>query len=333
LKPKPLAPTARTVAAAALVRVWKDSAFAAAALDSELTRAAQLDGRDAALATELVLGTLRVVPWLEARIDAHARRGTKTLDSLVRAHFVLAAYQLFFLERVPSFAAVSEAVGAIRALRGREVAAFANAVLRKLAAEAEAQRPSFAEAVTMSAPPWLRAALGEALTPEGAGAFLAAGAEPPWTGLRVENVADRDTWLARLKEAAPNGTFEASKLSPGAILARGAGRLPSLPGYAEGAWTVQEEGSQLVGLAVGAQPGERVLDAVATRQRSSRGPSEAPAPSMRRISTRRSSIGSLSSSGASASRRGRRSPSIGRRAPGQRSRATTARSSTRHAPG
>ena len=56
----------------------------------------------------------------------------------MRAHLVLAAYQLFFLSRVPAFAAVSACVDAVRAISGAKVAAFANAVLRKVATEAGA---------------------------------------------------------------------------------------------------------------------------------------------------------------------------------------------------
>ncbi|HVH46828.1 MAG TPA: transcription antitermination factor NusB, partial [Labilithrix sp.] len=130
-----LVPSARGVAATVVSRVVADKAFAAAALDAELERAVQLDARDRALATELVYGSLRLLGWLEGRIARHAKRGIDKLDPLVRAHLVVAAYQLFVLSRVPSFAAVSEAVTAVRAVRGAQVAGFANAVLRKLAAE------------------------------------------------------------------------------------------------------------------------------------------------------------------------------------------------------
>ncbi len=51
-----------------LARVEKEGAFASAALEAELERAVQLDARDRALATELVYGSLRVLPWL---LDEH----------------------------------------------------------------------------------------------------------------------------------------------------------------------------------------------------------------------------------------------------------------------
>jgi 16S rRNA (cytosine967-C5)-methyltransferase len=258
-------PSARALAAHVLVRVQKDRAFAAAALEAELGRAVQLDARDRGLATELVYGTLRVLPWLEAELARFAPRGLGKLDAAVRAHLFVAAYQLAFT-RVPAFAAVNEAVLAIRTLRGERLASFANAVLRKVAARAstlaDADRD---EGLVQSVPPWLRDALGRALTPEGARAFVLAGKEPPPVGLRVEDPEARDRWVRTLREAAPDARFEAGTVSPLAIAARGAGNPQKLPGARDGAWAVQEEGSQLAALALGAREGESVLDACAGR--------------------------------------------------------------------
>ncbi len=259
-------PTARTVAASVLVRVQKDGAFAAAALDAEVSRAVQLEPRDRGLATELVYGSLRVLPWLERRILRHAPRGLDGVDPRTRAEMTLSAYQLFFLARVPAFAAVNEAVEAIKQARGPRLAAFANAVLRKLAREAEVEKgPALLlEATESSLPEWLRVALVRSLGAADAAAFSAAGIEPPPVGLRVSRADERDLWLKRLADAVPGATFEPGKVSPLAILARGGGRTDVWPGAGE-AWAVQEEGSQLVALAVGAKPGDVVLDACAGR--------------------------------------------------------------------
>jgi 16S rRNA (cytosine967-C5)-methyltransferase len=260
-----LAPSARSVAATVIARVVADKAFAAAALDAELDRAVQLDGRDRALATELAYGTLRLLGWLEAKIGRHARRGIDKLDPIVRAHLALAAYQIFVLTRVPAFAAVSEAVSAIRAVRGPQVAGFANAVLRKVAAEPRPSSDELARAAFDSAEPTLRASIVRAIGEDAAITLLGSHEGAPPLGLRIEDPEARDTWLARFREARPHGTFEAGRVSPHAVLARGAGKLTDLPGYAEGAWTPQEEGSQLVALALGARSGDVVLDACAGR--------------------------------------------------------------------
>ena len=259
---------ARSIAAEVLVRVERDGAFASAALDAELARAVQLDPRDRGLSTELVYGTLRVLPWIVERLNAHAKRGIDKLEPRTRANLCIAAYQIFFLQKVPAFAAVSEAVTAVTRLNGPKVGAFANAVLRKLAAAAAAgERAAPDDAVVIAAAaPWLQTALAGALGEEGAAKFLVSGLEVPPIGIRVEEAPDREAWLARLRDAKPDGaTFEAGRASPHAILARGTGRFDRLPGYAEGAWSIQEEGSQLVALSLGARPGEQILDACAGR--------------------------------------------------------------------
>jgi 16S rRNA (cytosine967-C5)-methyltransferase len=256
---------ARDVAARVLVRVATDGAFASAALEADLARAVQLAARDRALATELVYGSLRVEPWLMKELERFAPRGLDSLDARVRAHLTLAAYQLFFT-RVPAFAAVSEAVAAIKKERGPRMAGFANAVLRKLTKRAAGlDGVERDDAVIASTPAWLRSALERALTPEGALAFLKSGLEAPAVALRMELASERDAWRETLRQAAPAGTFENGRTSPRAILARGAGKPQSLPGWGEGAWTAQEEGSQLAALAVGARSGESVLDACAGR--------------------------------------------------------------------
>src|SRR5580658_1236248 len=72
-------------------------------------------------------------------------------------------------------------------------------------------------------------------------------------------------WIERLSAATPQARFEAGRISPMAILGRGAGKPQRLPGWSEGAWSVQEEGAQLAAMAVGARDGSTVLDACAGR--------------------------------------------------------------------
>jgi 16S rRNA (cytosine967-C5)-methyltransferase len=256
---------ARDVAAQVLYRVGHDGAFASAALEAELSKAADLDARDRALATELTYGSLRFLPWLEKEIERFAPRGTKKLDPRVLAALVVAGYQLFFT-RIPAFAAVSQAVKAVRVLRGERLAAFANAVLRKLAVRAsEVGEVDRGAALVECTPAEVREGLERALGVSSARAFLASAVEPPPLGLRVELAPERGLWLERLREAAGEGRFEIGQVSPLALLARGVGRPQSLPGWREGSWSVQEEGAQLAALSLGAGPHEVVLDACAGR--------------------------------------------------------------------
>jgi 16S rRNA (cytosine967-C5)-methyltransferase len=248
-------PSARDLAARVLVRVFRDRAFAAAALHAELASQPQLDGRDAALATELVYGVLRMLPPLEQRIAAHATSDRWQKQPLVRAHVCIGAYSLLALDRVPDFSAVDEAVEAIKRASDRRVAGFANAVLRKIAREGGRLDPL--EAL----PPWLRTALEAVAGEEGLSSLVGS---PAPLCLCLRSGEDRATWLERLREAAPAASWRLGALSPRCILGDHTGDVQRLPGI-ETAWIVQEEGAQAVALLVGAGPGDEVLDACAGR--------------------------------------------------------------------
>jgi 16S rRNA (cytosine967-C5)-methyltransferase len=243
----------RRIAATVLERVERDRAFAAAALDAELSRHPQLAARERAFATELVYGVLRTRGALVARLGRHAARGLERLDARTLQQLLLAAYQVLLLERVPPYAAVDAAVEAVRRMRGPKLAGFANAVLRKLAASGE--RVPLAVAVRESAPPWLVSRLESVAGPDETALLLGAG-EPPPLALRLAANQEPPPW---------NESAEPGRASPLARLLRAAGDPRKLAGWAEGKFVIQEEGAQLVALALGARAGERVLDACAGR--------------------------------------------------------------------
>jgi 16S rRNA (cytosine967-C5)-methyltransferase len=226
-----------------------DDAFVAAALDAELRRHPQLDARERGLATELAYGTMRTEPALRARLFAHAPRGVS--DERVLAQLLVAAYQILLLERVPAFAAVDAAVSGVKRERGPKMAGFANAVLRKLARTGEKLTP--AQALREAVPAWLWTELAASVGEDQALALIAGDA---FTGLRPRLGAELPEWLATL----PGG-----RVVPNARLVRGEGDPRQRPGFAEGAFTIQEEGAQAIGLALGVRAGERVLDACAGR--------------------------------------------------------------------
>jgi len=256
---------ARQVAERVILRVWSADAFAAAVLDTEIERMTDFDPRDIALATVLVYGVLRTQTALEARLQTLTTKGKLVVSEHARVQMLMAAYSICFLDRMPAFAAVNEAVASIVSTGDMRTASFVNAILRKLAANVEtAGRPALLDAIVSSIPGWLRGSLRRSLGRKDAEAYLAGGSVPPPIGLSLRSNEVRPAWLETFRQAAPNATFEAGKASLRAILVRGAGDVRRLPGW-EKAWIVQEEGAQIVALALGAQPGNRVLDACAGR--------------------------------------------------------------------
>src|SRR5207248_2906704 len=112
-----------------------DGGYATLALGGELVRAG-LGDADRALATELVYGVLRRQTRLDRALAACAPRGLGSLDARVLDVLRVAAHQILFT-RVPAHAAVDDAVGALRRLRGARLAGFGNALLRRLSRDGE----------------------------------------------------------------------------------------------------------------------------------------------------------------------------------------------------
>ncbi|ALS27471.1 ribosomal RNA small subunit methyltransferase [Paenibacillus sp. 32O-W] len=123
--------SARTVALDALLRVAEAGAYSNLELNRAL-RSSGLSRVDAALATELVYGTIQRRHTLDALLARFVAKGLERLQPWVLELLRMSAYQLVFLDRVPPHAAVNEAV-AIAKKRGHAgIAGMVNGVLRSL---------------------------------------------------------------------------------------------------------------------------------------------------------------------------------------------------------
>jgi len=259
--------TARQVALATLVRVGRDRAWATPALDGAL-REASLSQKDAALCTDLVYGVLRMRDRLDRALCRFAPRGLSGLPPRARWAMRVGAYDVLFL-RTPAYAAVDESVAAVARASGRRVAGFANAALRRLAVEGEGELPDAADALRCilwreSYPEWLARLMIEELGEKDAVAMAQAMNQPAPVTLRVNlRRLSREEALRRIAVERPDARLEPGRLAPGAIITRNLGPIVSLAAHREGLVVVQDEAAQLVGVLLGARPGERVLDACA----------------------------------------------------------------------
>lgn len=249
----------RAVAGRVLLRVAQEQAWAAPALDAEIERA-RLAPRDAALAAQIVYGTLRVLPALDRAIDAKLQGDPARLDALARAALRVATFQLLHLARVPPHAVLDETVGWVRSARGAGLAGLVNAVSRKFAAErpAEPRLPT-----RLVVPSWVESALREFVGAERSEAVLACADEPPPLCLRVRDGVDREALARDIREERPRAEVALGTLAPRALVVQRGGDPRTLRGWRAGAFAVQEEGSQFVAFATGASEGERVADVCA----------------------------------------------------------------------
>lgn len=211
-----------------------------------LLRERHVEGRDAALATELVHGTARLQGTYDAIID---RLVTRELDSAVRTVLRLGAHQLLSM-RVPDHAAVSTSVALARREIGHKVAGFVNAVLRKIGAkdleswlnELVGERDDDAAlSVRYSHPQWVVDALRRALR------VADAAAELPDL-LAADNSAPKVTLVARPGladvEELPG---DPGRISPFATVLDG-GDPSEIAAVRDGRAGVQDEGSQMVAI-------------------------------------------------------------------------------------
>ncbi len=250
--------SAREVARRVLDRIDKDGAWATPTLDGELART-DLEDRDRRLASELVYGVLRHRSRLDRAIAAHANL-KKTQAKVVTALRV-AAYQMLFLDRVPSHAAVNEAVEAARAVGGPKVGGFANAVLRNISRAGEPPLPAGDLELAASLPRWildeLAASAGDQLP-----AIAAAFAESAPLIARANGLrTTREALISELAEAGVTATPVDG--APMALRLEGLGDPARNGSFMAGRWTVQDLGAQKVGLAAAPKAGQRILDACA----------------------------------------------------------------------
>lgn len=213
------------------------------------------DPRDRALVEAIVFAALRERARFDAVLAAWMAKPPGARDGLLRALLHVGLVQLATLG-LPAHAAVDATVAAARALGRAHQAGLVNALLRR--ATREGVPPGDP---AQAWPPWLLAML-RADWPEHLDAILAASAAQAPLWLRVNRrMATRDAHAARLAEAGiahrlPQDVADAIVLDQ---------PLPVelLPGFAEGAVSVQDGSAQQVADALQPDPEARVLDACA----------------------------------------------------------------------
>jgi 16S rRNA (cytosine967-C5)-methyltransferase len=259
----PISP-GRRIAFEILIRVEQAGAFASDLLHARLNES--VSARDAALATELVMGALRWQRELDFFIERYASKQTAAWDSEVVIALRLGIYQLRHLARVPAHAAVSDSVELVKAARKKSAAALVNAVLRRAAQEKTKSLTSFLPAETSlverlaisnSHPTWLVERWLPRFGEQAASALLASNNQPPGTACRIVDPSKRDQALRSLDDSGIE--FSPGVLSRDAILIR-RGNIAKTDAFQSRWLAIQDEASQLIPLLLEAHRGDSLLD-------------------------------------------------------------------------
>lgn len=228
----------------------------------------RFDERDQALLRELVLGTLRWLRRLDDVLVQASDRPLAKIDPALHGILRVGAYQLLFLDRVPPYAVVDEAVE--QALQRSRPAAgsFVNAVLRRIARdrslaawpvrEADAARKL---AIEQSHPDFLVRRWLDRFGTERTRQLLAANnRQRPLQLLAFRDRGGRELLAERLIDEGID--VEPATLSPLGLTVRQGNPLAT-QAFRDGELYVQDEASQAAALLPPPRPGERVLDAAA----------------------------------------------------------------------
>jgi 16S rRNA (cytosine967-C5)-methyltransferase len=216
------------------MRVFEEDAYADRAFASE---GKDLDPRDRAFAQRLAYGTIQRVRTLDHAIEQLGGRQVSAMDAPVRNAIRLSAYELAFMDGVPARASVNEGVELVRGGGAKRAVGFANAVLRRVSegirglVDALPESTPEEAALKHSYPDWIAETWWREWGGEEGLALMRAQNEAPETAVRVVGTGE-----ARVVDR-----IDPKELEQGLV------------------WP-QSRGSQLAGEAVGAQPGDRVLD-------------------------------------------------------------------------
>ena len=231
---------ARRAAYDVLLRVAEEGAYADRALRSA---SADLDDRDRSLARQLAFGSVQRQRTLDHAIETLGKRPVRKLDPPVLAALRLGAYQLGYLDGVPALRR-GERVGRARSRRPGSSGRSPSRTPCSGGSRTGSSRcsPALPEGpLKHSYPDWVWELWRRDLGEEEALALMRAQNEPPPVVVRHVRGQSPDGSATDIPNAYEVARVDEKALENGEI------------------WP-QSRGSQLAGLCVGSQPGERVLD-------------------------------------------------------------------------
>jgi 16S rRNA (cytosine967-C5)-methyltransferase len=217
---------------------------------------------DRAAVTDLVYGSLRMRGAVDHALRPLSRQPLERLEPAVLRGLRLGAYELLFAGTAPH-AALNEVVGAVRRSGTAGQGGYVNAVLRQLSRRPprwpDPSRDPLGWATTRgSHPAWMVELAIDRLGAEEALELVEADNQRPQVTLRVTpGRRTRDELLVELETVGL--AARPSPLSPDCVVLEH-GEPGALAAIAEGRAVVQDAASALVAPALGAAPGELVLD-------------------------------------------------------------------------
>lgn len=257
---------ARDAAVAALLKIQEQGGYSNIVLDEMLEHTTLADA-DRALASRLLYGVTERRFTLDYLLNKTSTTPVKQMDAAVREILRIGAYQLVYMDKIPSFAAINEAVRQTRTFGCGRLSGFVNGVLRQVErryADLLAQLPQTDKGFEMrySVPrAWIRAwrnAYGE----ETLLGVLNSINEAPPAYIRVNTAVTTCETFCRCLDERGIAYTAVPDLS-NALCVTSVAALHTLSVDLATHFYFQDLASQWCCLALGAQPGERIADVCA----------------------------------------------------------------------
>lgn len=247
----------RVAAARVVTAVLQDEGSLSTLLPTYLSKVAE---RDRSLLQQLCYGTLRYYPRIDVYLNQLLTKPFKAKDKDIEAVLACSIYQLLET-RIPSHAAVNEAVAACKALKKLWAKGLVNAVLRRLLREREQLDKALEKSQVFKTlhPKWLVKLWRDTWPNQFENIISGNNSQAPMT-LRVnQRKNNRAEYLSMLQSAGIEAS--ATQHSPSGITLKKPQDVAALPGFSEGAVSVQDEAAQLSAYLLNPKAGERILDA------------------------------------------------------------------------
>ncbi len=256
--------SARQIAFEALLKVHKDGAYSNLVIDSLLKENSELDERDKSFICNIVYGTLDRLILIDYNLGLYLNQPVKKLKPELHTVLRMGAYQLLFMDKVPSRAAVNESVNLAKVNKSNFAASMVNAVLRRVAdnglrlPECSENDPEYL-AIKYSCPEWLVTLWIDSYGFDNAISLCEKALESPPLVIRCNTTkisVDELIW----KLAEEGVVAHKTDIMPEALIIDSKGAVDELEAYKNGLFHAQDLASQFCCNAVDAKPGETVFD-------------------------------------------------------------------------
>lgn len=256
--------SARQAAFEALLKIQKEGAYSNLVVDATLKENDHFDERDKAFFSNLVYGTLDRLILIDYNLSMYLNQPVRKLKPELHTILRLGTYQLLFLDKVPSRAAVNESVNLAKVNKSAFAASLVNAVLRRVAdnglrlPEGSENDPDYL-AIKYSCPEWLISMWIEAYGFDNAIALAEKALEAAPVVVKVNTLKTTvDDLIWKLAEEGV--VAEKSTKFPDSLVLNNTGAVEELLAYQEGLFHAQDFASQICCKALDAKPGETVFD-------------------------------------------------------------------------